>query len=626
MIERMESKIVELETLTPLFIKGKDLDYGEGMLRGKDGVVYLIDNDRLCEYIAGKDKIEEYIKEFNRRNKRSSLNDFLKRNGIYPSDSELIKIAKGITEISEKARFNDKKQKNNFVQNGKKIPFIPGTSLKGAIRNAVLWKYLEDVNNKSLLDAFFNSQRAFLNKELKGVALIKEALDKARDEDFESADEKMNSLFKSSFSRKNQFKKSKNDDEFIVYTKDFNSVEKTLQDYQKNFAKNFSKNKFQHNKSILPTLKFEQLPCAKKDFAFISMNEFDDRWKKAKNNKSLIDFFRFIKVSDGNFTEDTSLNWLQVKTVCKDSVDQTYKKDHTTTLECVPKFVKAHFKITIDTTLAKDFFPNGVPNYLQSVEELLKVVNDFFRVVAHFENTEFYSGAKPISTAINGKEKVDTHQVEQLYKSKFMLQPDEILFRTGWGGGFMCKTQFLHFDMPDRARVRDLIRYNGSSLAPKSRCLIVEGENATESLGWCKLSILDDAKDMPLPSIDAATIRTDFLTEQPRQSGQQYHQGGRQNQERPVTEKEIQQSTAEANAIIKHVEKQTAAASQKIYKKGDKVETTVENSVLFQSVTVKIKNQTITLQTNMLKKPGDPAYVEITKINDGKIITAKLLK
>ncbi|HWQ47597.1 MAG TPA: type III-A CRISPR-associated RAMP protein Csm5, partial [Methanosarcina sp.] len=594
MIDAMISKIIELETLTPLFIKGKDLDYGEGMLRGSDGVVYLIDNDKLCEYIYDKKKIEEYVHEFDGRNKKPRLKDFLNRNAIYPNDSELRKISKGITEISEKVRQDDEEQKTNFIQNGKKKPFIPGTSLKGAIRNAVLWKFLQDKKNKFLFDDFFSSQRVSLDNEIQGIALISEALDKAEHEEFACADKVMEVFLKSPFQKKFLFERAKSKDGLFVYYGNYNSIDKKLQDYQKSFAKYFSKNTFQNKRSILNILHLEQIPQATKDFGYISMNDFNLRWQSAKRNKSLVDFFRLVKISDGNIIQDISLDWLHAKTVCKDNAGQTYKKDHTNTLECVPKAVKAHFKITIDKKLAKDFFPpNKVPSYLQSIEELLKVVNEFFRAVALFENTKFYSEAKPIPNITKGKEKVDTSQVEQLYKSTFGLSPNEILFRTGWGGGFISKTQFLHMSMDDRVRVRDMVHYNGSSLAPKSRCLIIEGQSATEPLGWCKLRVLGDTINLALPSIDVAKISTDFLTEQPRQIGQQYRQGSRQNQERPVTEKEIQKSKAEATTILKLVEKQKKFTTQVTYMKGQVVLAKVDECKPFESIKITIGNQSV---------------------------------
>ena len=49
----MISSIVELEVLSPLFIKGKDLEYGEGFI-SVNNKVYLINNDNLCKFIGEK--------------------------------------------------------------------------------------------------------------------------------------------------------------------------------------------------------------------------------------------------------------------------------------------------------------------------------------------------------------------------------------------------------------------------------------------------------------------------------------------------------------------------------------------------------------------------------------------
>ena len=58
MTETMESKIIELETLTPLFIKGKEEVYGEGFLR-IGNTLFLIDNDNLCKYVEESNKTTE---------------------------------------------------------------------------------------------------------------------------------------------------------------------------------------------------------------------------------------------------------------------------------------------------------------------------------------------------------------------------------------------------------------------------------------------------------------------------------------------------------------------------------------------------------------------------------------
>jgi len=642
----MVSEIIELETLTPLFIKGKEEKYGEGFIR-IGNTVYLIDNDNLCKYIDESNKTTEYAQYFSHResnvksflaynciellendiseyerdekkfkrflNNRNqhlqrfedyqaykdlSISYFLKKEGVFPSQSKVEKdLATGVTKLHSG---------NGFIQNGNDRYYIPGSSLKGAFRNAVLWKILTEPSKQSWFQSLLRYHLPIAD------VVIHESNFQAVNQiiNQHAVLQSLNLIMNGQVNRRKIKDLKKKYSEHLSEIPDENSNTVEL----KSFAEN--------------TPRIPISDSFEKDYKKY-IEKYNDRWIHA--NDTLRDFFRLVKVSDGNFVKVFELKGKIAKAVCKDTSgtpprNKTYQKKFDIKLECIPKAVKAHFKITIDTELAKAFFPDGPPNYLQSVEELLKVVNEFFRAVSDFENRDFYSGTTSIPNSINGNTPVDTTQVEKLYKSTFGLNPDENLFRTGWGGGFMSKTQFLHLTMLDRVRVRDMIRYNGSPLAPKSRCLIVDGQTATEPLGWCKLTILRDAKDKPLPSIDTAIIRTDFLTEQPRQSGQQYRQGNRQNQERPATEKETQQSKAEANAILKQAEKQKASAAQKTYKKGDKVETTAEGSVLFQSVTVKINNQTIILQTNMFKKPGDPAYVEITEINDGKIITAKLLK
>jgi len=442
----VESKIIELETLTPLFIKGKNVDYGEGMLRGSDGNVYLIDNDKLCEYIAEKNKIDEYVSYFNvTANNDISLKDFLSKNNIDPNIDELKKMAKGVTKLPDKER-----NKNKFIQNGNGKHFIPGSSIKGAIRNAVLWKVLSDATKKTWLNRFvtYNLSNSHSNKK--------------------------------------------------KYAEHFSDIA----DAQK---------KTIDNQSFTELTPKKVAPQNATQAQIDEINEFNQRWKEA--NETLRDFFRIVKISDANFEGEVRLKNEKAKAVCKDATKkppESYQKKFDINLECVPTKTKARFKISIDLNLAQDFFPSGIPFYLQSVSNLLTTVNEFFRAVAQFEETDFYNGLTSIPTDINpndkrnAKLKVNTSQVYQLYKNKFGLAPDNLLFRTGWGGGFMSKTQFLHLTMADRVKIRDLVRHNGSPIAPKSRCLIVNGQDAVTPLGWCKLTILPNSE---LLEIENSTLQ-----------------------------------------------------------------------------------------------------------------------
>ncbi len=98
----METKSVILRTLTPLFIKGKDPSYGEGMLRGKDKQIYLIDNDKLCDYLYNEKKIKEYLAFINALpvGNEFSLSSFLRTNKCEPKDDNILRsIAKSISQL-----------------------------------------------------------------------------------------------------------------------------------------------------------------------------------------------------------------------------------------------------------------------------------------------------------------------------------------------------------------------------------------------------------------------------------------------------------------------------------------------------------------------------------------------
>ncbi|WP_041467343.1 type III-A CRISPR-associated RAMP protein Csm5 [Chlorobium phaeobacteroides] len=656
MTEHMESKIIELETLTSLFIKGKEENYGEGFIR-IGNTLYFIDNDNLCEFIykntydkdgsripnrpdyvewysyfisrqRGDDIVTHYkgfAKVFglddvnNERDipegyKEKSIQFFLSKTRLLQGNNDTqkqvlteYKIGKGITLLEASTRNG-----NRFIQNGNKRHYVPGSSLKGAIRNAVLWKILTE----SSIQAWF---LLFLTYHLP----VSDFLKKIDENDYEEGEkiisknavfQNMNLIRNGHIDRKETKKLKKKYSEHLSGIQD--ATNSTLE------SKCF-------------TGKIPYIPISDSDKIDQKkyLQSYNDRWNAA--NDTLRDFFRLVKVSDGNFVDDFELKGKIAKAVCRDIFgtppkNKTYQKKFDIKLECAPKTVKVQFKISIDTELVRAFFPYRIPVYLQSVNGLMNVVDEFYREVAKFEALNYYNGVISIPDDLNSNDnrkaklKVNTEVVYKLYNTIFGLEKNETLFRTGWGGGFMSKTQFLHMDMTDRVRVRDMVHYNGSPLAPKSRCLIIEGQNATEPLGWCKLRVLGDTKDLALPSIDAVKISTDILTEQPRQRGQQ-RQENRQNKERPVTEKEIHKSKAEAKAILKLVEKQTNLTTQVTYMKGQVVLAKVDECKPFESIKITIGNQSVCVVSGFIKQKGEEVKIKITKIENGKILEAKLL-
>ena len=155
-------------------------------------------------------------------------------------------------------------------------------------------------------------------------------------------------------------------------------------------------------------------------------------------------------------------------------------------LQTVKEKNTARFKITIDKNLAKEFYHGVLPDYLTSIDKLLDVVNNFFKDLV-VEEEKFYSLAPNPGMVSSVKKWYEKLKIS-LYSEE---SNDMLLFRVGWGGGMLSKTQFLHLQPSDRRRVRNLTNDRQTAVAPKSRCLVADGSNnAVLPLGWCRLRIV----------------------------------------------------------------------------------------------------------------------------------------
>lgn len=461
-----ETGIIEMETLVPLFIKDKDPEFGEGTYPIGDKI-YLLDNDKLCKFLydkaydaegnlrePGKDYVEfysnfltrdEHHDELTRYNTFAALfglekiNDerrvpkhfqnrsikyFLETTGLVSTSPRIAEqvvraMAKGVTSMA--ADGGGKK----FIVNGLGTPYIPGSSIRGAVRNALFWTMLqEDLALKMTFDTFVQSRL-------------------------------------SSTTALTQTEKRKFAEKFCTPPREVVTGLNAL---------TFS--------SLNPT--FQGVAGYGDDY----VHSYNTRWE----NASIIhrDLFRIIKISDAAFIGAVRTEAIPVETYKLEpgnggNVFQIKPNTHIR-LNGVKAAVKARFRITIDKALAAEIFSGTIPQYLNSVPELLNAVNSFFRAVAIEEHSFF-------SLAPNSH---NVRAVRQWYQEYRTVSDDDtaelpLLFRVGWGGGMMSKTQFLHLSDPDRKTVRNLTNNKGSAVAPKSRCLHVQEHNAVTPLGWCTL-------------------------------------------------------------------------------------------------------------------------------------------
>lgn len=153
--DNIERHKIYLTAITPIHIKGKDVDYGQGFVRRNSCSAYAIDHSKLGKYLFSKGKLDVYLEEVDRYINRQKFKEFdfygfLLKYNLYDIEKsethkELIEagVFKGIVQYA-----GDKK----FIRDGMSRAYIPGSSLKGFIRVACIYEYLKQKKYKNWLD------------------------------------------------------------------------------------------------------------------------------------------------------------------------------------------------------------------------------------------------------------------------------------------------------------------------------------------------------------------------------------------------------------------------------------------------------------------------------------------
>jgi CRISPR-associated protein Csm5 len=145
--EKIERSTIFLSALSPIHIKGKDIDYGQGFVRRDNNSAYSINHAKLGKYLLSKRKLNIYLEEVDRFISRSKFKDFsfqkfLEEHRLYNVDKP-----ETHTELINAGVFNNIVQSTNnkqFVRDGMQRAFIPGSSIKGAIRVACIYEHFKN--------------------------------------------------------------------------------------------------------------------------------------------------------------------------------------------------------------------------------------------------------------------------------------------------------------------------------------------------------------------------------------------------------------------------------------------------------------------------------------------------
>ena len=161
----LETGVYRLSTLSPIHIRAGRLDYGQGFIR-VGNTVYVVDTPKLQAEIfahGGIDAVNKYTEVFSDPKRKKNIAKVL-REMRYDYKSNIKKISKGIVRSPGT---------NQFMQSGLGEHFIPGSSIKGAMKTALLYN-----NVKQRIAAGNLNLNDCIEKKIKAYQAIKEDIER----------------------------------------------------------------------------------------------------------------------------------------------------------------------------------------------------------------------------------------------------------------------------------------------------------------------------------------------------------------------------------------------------------------------------------------------------------------
>lgn len=160
---------IEITTIGPVHIgSGETIKKKEWLLDNKNNRAIIADTGKLFAFLQKHRLLEEFEKFF--LGEAGNLQVWLKEHGIFPKDySEFEKYSLDISGVNIK----DKRLKDIalYIKDAYGMPYIPGSSLKGAIRTAILAKKIKETgyHDPAIIDQIYSdngrNKKKFLNSQ-----------------------------------------------------------------------------------------------------------------------------------------------------------------------------------------------------------------------------------------------------------------------------------------------------------------------------------------------------------------------------------------------------------------------------------------------------------------------------
>ena len=466
----LETGVYRLSTLSPIHIRAGDPKlYGQGFIRlnNTDDFLYVVDPLKLQSEIfaLGLEAVDTYTDVFSDPQSKMNIVQVLKRIG-YDYKSNIEKISKGIVRLPSG---------NRFMRSGLEQHFIPGSSIKGAIKTAVLYD-----NVKTRIAAGSLGLNAFVEKQIKQYQRERGNRNKRKfrerfakrllREAFESSHPKEHSLNR----RRQEEPKGPSTDIFRAIKVKDAMIEETSIDLNR-FAVVIT-----HPNSQGATFKSLagneiQLPIDKiitnlKRGDWIEIDTFEER-----NGDQTV--ATYVKVDEPTFSrvkfEDIFFTTLSGKQIVEKDVGKN------TRFQCFSGRIP--MEISIDHEILESFTRAGAELPFSDLDSLMNLCQNFAE--AQWDVERQFLATHTSSGSIN-LDKIDAFYTDSRNKNSATL-------RVGWGTGMLGTTVSLLLDELTRVKLRNEVlsvdKRDRPQPAPKSRRFVLENGQPVSPLGWIEL-------------------------------------------------------------------------------------------------------------------------------------------
>jgi CRISPR/Cas system CSM-associated protein Csm5 (group 7 of RAMP superfamily) len=473
----LETGVYQLSTLSPIHIRaGADKKYGQGFIRldQKDDCLYIVDTPKLQAELwafGGLQAAETYTEAFSNPNRRTNIVQVLDKIG-YNYKSNITKISKGIVRIPSG---------NRFMQSGLGQHFVPGSSIKGAIKTAVLHDNVKKrIAARELnLDAFVERQIEQYQRQMGGYNQLKFR------ERF--AEQLLRDAFQSKHPREHHTNNRRTDERTGPFKDLFKSIKvkdaiiKETSIDTSRFAQTVTTPGAQG--ATLKTLAGDEIQLPFDNLLNI-INQLGSlkrgEWVKIE---SFEERDGTQVVATCTKIEAPTLSRVQFEDILFTTLsgNRVEKKDvgDNTRFECFHG--ETTIEISIDHEILDSFKRGGANPPFSDVNSLVQLCRNFAQ--AQWEAEQKFLAEDASGGSIN------LDAIRTFYNDE---KRKRATLRIGWGTGMLGTTVSLLLDEETRVKLRnDVIsadRQNRPRPAPKSRRFILENEQPIYPLGWIQLS------------------------------------------------------------------------------------------------------------------------------------------